>query len=51
MKQKFAVIPESGGGGYQTHVGNLDVLNLPDNAEIYDGIDSFDARLSELSGR
>lgn len=35
-------------GGYQTHTGNIENLNLPDAAEIYDDQEKFENRLDEL---
>lgn len=34
--------------GYQTHVGNVDNLDLPDSAEIYNDAEELENRLREL---
>ena len=45
---KFVVIPR--GDGFISHQNvDVDGLNLPANAEIYDDKREFEARLSELS--
>lgn len=35
-------------GGYQTHTGNMENIELPDSAEIYTDPDAFEDRLAEL---
>ena len=44
---KLAVIVGDN-GGYQTHSGDMENIELPDSAEIYDDPDAFEDRLAEL---
>lgn len=44
---KYAIIVGEN-GGYQTHTGNVENVELPDSAEIYDDAETFESRLDEL---
>lgn len=44
---KYAIIIGQN-GGYQTHTGNIDNLDLPEGAEIYEDRGDFERRLNEL---
>lgn len=47
--RKYVAVPDSDDSGYELHIGDVENLELPDSAEVYEDENAFFDRIDELA--